>query len=81
MGPLNQHHKAVLLIAVPVQCSVKSTLRRLKEYNDFNDVTMAHEDGTQVRQTRSSSHHPVKIDTKVKEKSESQVEQTVEKTE
>ena len=30
------------------------TLQRLKEYNDFNDVTMAYEDGTQVRQTRSS---------------------------
>ena len=56
-----------------------TTLGELKEYNDFNNVTMAHEDGTQVRQTRSSSHHPVKIDTKVKEKSESQVEQTVEK--
>ena len=53
---------AVLIIAVPVQCMamcVKSTLRRLQEYNDFNDVTMAHEYGTQVRQTRSSWHHPV----------------------
>ena len=50
MGPVNQ-----LTITAPVQCSVKSTLRRLKEYNDFNDVTMAHEDGTQVRQARSSS--------------------------
>ena len=38
-------------------CSVFSawlcegTLRRLEEYNDLNDVTLAHEDGIQVRQT------------------------------
>ena len=32
---------------------------RLMEYNDLNDVTMAHEDETQVGQTRSSLHHPV----------------------
>ena len=25
---------------------MKSTLERLKEYNDLNDVTMAHNDGT-----------------------------------
>ena len=43
-------------------CSVFSvwlcegTLRRLEEYNDLNDVTLAHEDGIQVRQTRSSCH-------------------------
>ena len=35
---------------------VKSTLERLKECNDLNDVTMAHKDGTQGRHTRSSSH-------------------------
>merc|ERR1712024_362134 len=30
-----------------------TTLGRLREYNDLNDVTMAHEDDTQVGQTRS----------------------------
>ena len=38
---------------------VISTLRKLKDNDDFNNVTMAHEDVTQVRHTRSSSHHPV----------------------
>ena len=33
-------------------------LERLK-YNDFNNVILAYEDVTQVRQTRSSSPHPV----------------------
>ena len=47
-------------IAVPVQCmNMITTLGGLKVYNDFNDVTMALEDDTQVRQTRSSSHLPV----------------------
>ena len=34
---------------------MKSKLERIRECNDLNDVTMAHEDGTQVRHTRSSS--------------------------
>ena len=34
---------------------------RLQEYNDYNDVTMAYEDGTQVRHTRSSLHQPVQF--------------------
>ena len=38
---------------------VITALGGLKEYNDFNNVTLAHEDGTQVRQTKSSSHYPV----------------------
>ena len=65
MGPLN-HLNITALLGCTNNCSTSSvygvcegTLRRLKEYNDFNDVTMAHEDGTQVRQTRSSSYHPV----------------------
>ena len=36
-----------------------SKLGGLKEYYDFNNVTLADEDVTQVRQTRSSSPHPV----------------------
>ena len=57
-----------------------TTLGGLKVYNDFDDVTMAHEDDTQVRQTRSSSHHPV-LRQNSNKKSESQDEQTIEKTE
>ena len=39
---------------------VITSLGRLQEYNDYNDVTMAYDDGTQVRHTRSSLHQPVK---------------------
>ena len=41
----------------PVFGYVNETLKGLKEYND--NVTLVHEVGTQVRQTRSSSYHPV----------------------
>ena len=34
---------------------------KLQEYNDYNDVTMAYDDGTQVRHTRSSLHQPVQL--------------------
>ena len=55
---------------------VKITLRRFKEDNDFNNVTLAHEDGTQVRHTRSSSLDQSTINTIFKQqKSESQLEQ------
>ena len=55
---------------------MKSTLERLKECNDLNDVTMAHEDGTQVRHTRSSWLDQSTINTLFKQqKSESQLEQ------
>ena len=42
-----------------VRLDVISTLGKLKDNEDFNNDTMAYEDVTQVRQTRSSSHHPV----------------------
>ena len=55
---------------------MKITLRRLKEDSDFNDVTLVHEDGTQVRHTRSSSLDQSTINTIFKQqKSESQLEQ------
>ena len=55
---------------------MKITLRRLKEDSDFNDVTLAIEDGTQVRHTRSSSLDQSTINTIFKQqKSESQLEQ------
>ena len=55
---------------------VKITLRRFKEDNDFNNVTLAHEDGTQVRHTRSSWLDQSTINTLFKQqKSESQLEQ------
>ena len=55
---------------------VKITLGRFKEDNDFNNITLAHEDGTQVRHTRSSSLHQSTINTIFKQqKSESQLEQ------
>ena len=47
---------------VPIQSvcgDVKLTLGRIKEHHDFNNLTLAYEDGTQVRQTESSSLHPV----------------------
>ena len=40
---------------------VITSLGRLQEYNDYNDVTMAYDDGTQVRHTRSSLHQPVQL--------------------
>ena len=51
VGWLNEHRVAVLI----------TPLWRLQEYNDYNDVTMAYEDGTQVRHTRSSLHQPVQL--------------------
>ena len=55
---------------------VKITLRRFKEDNDFNNVTLAHEDGTQVRHTKSFSLDQSTINTIFKQqKSESQLEQ------
>ena len=43
----------------PVCDNVKLTLGRIKEHDDLNNVTLAYEDGAQVRQTRSSSLHSV----------------------
>ena len=55
---------------------VKITLGRFKEDNEFNNITLAHEDGTQVGHTRSSSLHQSTINTIFKQqKSESQLEQ------
>ena len=57
-------------------CCLKTTLRRFKEDNDFNNVTLVYEDGTQVRHTKSSSLHPVHNNTIFKQqKSKSQLEQ------
>ena len=38
-----------------------TSLWRIQEYNDYNDVTMAYEDGTQVRHTRLSLHQLVQL--------------------
>ena len=51
VGWLYEHRFAVLI----------TSLWRLQEYNDYNDVTMAYEDGTQVRHTRSSLHQLVQL--------------------
>ena len=51
VGWLYEHCFAVLI----------TPLWRLQEYNDYNDVTMAYEDGTQVRHTRSSLHQLVQL--------------------
>ena len=45
------------LVAVPVQC--EKYIGEASECDDFNDVTLAYEDASQVRFTRSSLHHPV----------------------
>ena len=54
---------------------VKLHWEGLKEDEDFNNATLAHEDGTQVRHTKSSSLHPVQNNTIFKQKSKSQLEQ------
>ena len=62
---------------------VITTLGGLKVYNDFNDVTMAHEDDTQVGQSRSSSHYAIiqpKINTKFKQKVKVKLNRQLKKT-
>ena len=46
----------------------------LKEDNDFNNATLAHEDGTQVRHTKWPLLHPVHNNTIFKQKSKSKLE-------
>ena len=67
-------------------CSVSdmiTTLGGLKVYNDFDDVTMAHEDDTQLctGETDKIILTSSSLKTTFKQKSESQDEQTIEKTE
>ena len=55
---------------------MKTTLRRFKEDNDFDNVILVYEDGTQVRHTKASSLHPVHNNTIFKQqKTKSQLEQ------
>ena len=43
----------------PILLRPHTALGRVKEYNDFNNVTLAYEDDSQVRFTKSSFLHPV----------------------